>query len=183
MVHLKWWIGCTEKLNNTRCLKPSPSIVWCGWHDTKDGAMVQRIDKNTNDRNVIDVPMIHSVPFNEARRAATASPATSSNSPPRCRRPRIVDGEAGQVVDRVRKLCVFPVYQHGDGPDDVSCSEVTVGRHQRDREGGAMHRELPRARMVCACPVAIDTGSNAPKPGGGVIACKRRREAPSRAAG
>jgi hypothetical protein len=64
----------TSFSNNTRCLKPSPSIVWCGWHDTKDGAMVQRIDKNTNDRNVIDVPMIHSVPFNEARRAATASP-------------------------------------------------------------------------------------------------------------
>jgi hypothetical protein len=46
----------------------------------------------------------------------------------------IVDGEAGQVVDGVRELRVFPIHQHRDGSDEIAGIEVAVGYHRRDRE-------------------------------------------------
>ena len=58
---------------------------------------------------------------------------------------RIVDGEAGQVVDGVRELRIFPVLQLGTGPMRLLAlrspwvvTDVTAK--------AAIHRELPRTR-------------------------------------
>src|SRR5258708_17927832 len=85
-------------------------------------------------------------------------------SPPQA---RIVAREAGQVVDGIRKLRIFPIHQHGDGSDEIAGIEVAVGRHRRDREGGAIQRELPCTRdhsidLRSSSRIALEDGLSLP---------------------